>query len=168
MPILGILLLVPWSLVIWAVAQSHLLDRFHASSPTAPSPLPPEPGQGNAAAYVAHLNEAAKAAALLDLVKPLALSADIDGLMSAPEEISWALHALGAPMDVLTVQRDLNLLGASPPLSETGRINQETSRAIAALQDKFGQPVTGRVNPGTAVAIRYAVGCVYSQDRSGT
>lgn len=123
-------------------------------------------GASNAASYLRHLHDACAAARALDTVKPLAVNADVHGLMNAPDYVASALAALGAPMSTLLAQKNLNVLGASPPLSEDGKLGPKTRAAIAALQAKFGQPVTGQLDSGTAVAIRYGVGCIFSQDRA--
>ncbi len=116
--------------------------------------------------YLQHLHEATVAAQILDLVKPQALAADIVSLMRAPPEVVEAFHVLGAPLDVLFTQKDLNVLGATPPLREDGILNAQTRQAIKAIQGRFGQNPTGMMDSGTAAAIRYAVGCINSQDRA--
>ena len=116
--------------------------------------------------YLQHLHEASVAAQILDLVKSQALAADVATLMQAPPEVVEAFHVLAAPLDVLFAQKDLNVLGARPPLREDGVPNEETREAIKAIQARFGQPSTGAMDSGTAAAIRYAVGCINAQDRA--
>jgi hypothetical protein len=115
--------------------------------------------------YLRHLREATDAARMLDLVKPLALAGDVQGLMASPVSggVADALHALSAPLDVLCAQKDLNVLGASPPLPEDGIMGQGTRAAVAAIQARFGQVPTGTIDASTAVAIRYSVGCINAQ-----
>ena len=115
--------------------------------------------------YLQHLHEATVAAQILDLVKPQALAADIATLMQAPPEVVEAFHVLSAPLDVIFAQKDLNVLGARPPLREDGVPSNETREAIKAIQACFGQPPTGDMDSSTAAAIRYAVGCINAQDR---
>lgn len=119
-----------------------------------------------AADYLKHLNEAAAAARAVDLVKHEALAADVASLMAAPDEVGHAVAVLGAPIEMLFVQKDLNVLGANPPVPENGTVGRDTERAIAAFQARFGQNPTGRLNSETAAALRYSVGCIYSQDRA--
>jgi len=119
-----------------------------------------------AANYLAHLNEAAAVARVLDAVKPAAAIADVAQLMESPPEVAEAFAALTAPIEVLFAQRDMNILGAEPPIPEDGCLGPETRRAIAHLQDRFGQEPSGRLDAQTAAAIRYSVGCIYSQDRA--
>lgn len=119
-----------------------------------------------AAHYLQHLNEAAAASRAIDLVKPAALAADVAALMAAPPEVAHAVAVLTAPLEVLFAQKDLNVLGAEPPVPEDGRMGAATRRAVAELQQRFGQEPTGRISAETAAAIRYAAGCIYSQDRA--
>jgi peptidoglycan hydrolase-like protein with peptidoglycan-binding domain len=102
------------------------------------------------------------AARVLDTAKPYALAGDVQTLMTLPD-VAAALVMLAAPIDVLFAQKDLNVLGASPPLPEDGVLGPETQAAIAGIQSRFGQNATGALDDGTAVAIRYAVGCINAQ-----
>jgi len=102
------------------------------------------------------------AARVLDTAKPYALAGDIQTLIALPD-VGSALAVLAAPIDVLFAQKDLNVLGASPSLAEDGIMGSETQAAIASIQTRFGQNATGVLDDGTAVAIRYAVGCINAQ-----
>lgn len=166
--------------VIWVIAYKQGRDSGPRGSRLAPAALPrpapwnlapaertlPRGLRVTAAHYLDHLNEAAAASRAIDLVKPAALAADLPALMAAPPEVAHALTILSAPIEVLYAQRDLNVLGAEPALPEDGRMSPETMRAIAALQQRFGQQPSGRLDAQTAAAIRYAVGCIYSQDKA--
>lgn len=187
--------LLPGGFLLWLLAKRHTEARIARESGARPItgayyPFPPPPeGAGflerrgpiqpraylqspargrvmTTADYLQHLHEATVAAQILDLVKPQALAADIVSLMQAPPEIVEAFHVLGAPLDVLFTQKDLNVLGARPPLAENGILNAQTRQAIKAIQGRFGQDPTGTMDSGTAAAIRYAVGCINSQDRA--
>ena len=131
--------------------------------------LPPAPARepdasATAADYLKHVRDAARCAATLDYyAQGPALAGDTQTLMSAPGELAQTLAALQAPMDVVTVQRDLNVLGCSPPLSENGALDAHTTEAIKALQSRFGQVPTGEVDSDTRVAIRYSVGSLHAQ-----
>ena len=103
------------------------------------------------------------AARVLDMAKPYALSNDVQGLMSLPDDVVRALAVLAAPLDVLFAQKDLNVLGATPSLPEDGVLDAATVSAIQGIQSRFGQNTTGELNDGTCVAIRYAVGCINGQ-----
>ena len=131
------------------------------------SAFAPPAHEATAAHYLRHLGEACAAARAIDLVKPLALTGDVASLMNAPPEVAHALAVLTAPIEILFAQKDLNVLGAEPPVPEDGRPGPAMARALAELQRRFGQPTTGRLDAGTAAAIRYAAGCIYSQDRAG-
>jgi Putative peptidoglycan binding domain len=163
------LLLFPWSLLLLAVLKRRAAyQRERAALPYSPRMLPPaqrEPSRSTAADYLSHLNEATLAARTLDLVKPQAQSGDVEGLMRAPAEVAQALAALESPLSVLFAQKDLNVLGASPPLSESGRMDHATEEGIRGLQARFGQASSGRLDASARVAIRYAVGCIHAQDR---
>lgn len=179
-----LLLLLP---IVWLVAYRRgrgSADRhvagygpFRPPSLPARRPKPPKPwnllpaerrgtGRLTASHYLQHLNEAAAIARTLDLVKDEAQRADVVALMGAPDEVAHALAAACAPMDVLFAQKDLNVLGAEPAIAEDGRMGATTREALVELQNRFGQSPTGRLDAQTAAAIRYAVGCIYSQDRA--
>lgn len=163
--------------VIWVIAYKQGRDSGSRGPVLAPV-VRPRPwnlapaeralprGRATAAHYLDHLNEAAAAARAIDLVKPAALAADLPALMAAPPEVAHALAILSSPIEVLYAQRDLNVLGAEPALPEDGRMGPETAHAIATFQQRFGQEASGRLDAQTAAAIRYAVGCIYSQDRA--
>jgi hypothetical protein len=135
-------------LALPAVAQ-HLLVKTEASATTLD--------------YLRHLQKAAWAAQMLDLAREPALLGDIEALFYAPEEVSHALVILSGPMDTVTVQRDLNVLGCVPYLAEDGRLDERTREAVKGLQKRFGQVPTGDVDSDTRVAIRYSVGSLYAQ-----
>jgi len=116
-----------------------------------------------AAKYLKHLARAAHAAALLEAIKPAALAGDAETLMTTPG-LFEAMHDLATPFDVLTLQRDLNVLGAAPPLRESGVMDQQTKLAVAALQKRFGQHPDGDVDSDLRFAIAYSVGLIYGQD----
>lgn len=121
-----------------------------------------------AADYLRHLDEASLAARLLDTVKSVAIIADIASLMQAPPEVAEAIAVLTSPIEVLFAQRDMNILGAEPPVPEDGHMGPETRKAIANLQERFGQEPSGRLDAQAAAALRYATGCIYSQDKAGS
>lgn len=163
------LLLFPWSLLLLALLKRRAASqRERAALPYSPHLLAPsvrEPSRSTAADYLSHLNEATLAARTLDTVKPLAQNGDVAGLMQASPEVAQALAVLEAPLSVLFVQKDLNVLGATPPLPESGAMDQVTLEGIKGLQARFGQPSSGRLDASARVAIRYAVGCIHAQDR---
>ena len=64
---------------------------------------------------------------------------------------------LKSPFDVLTLQRDLNVLGATPALKEDGSKGAKTTQAVSDFQSHAGLPATGQVDPMTASAIRRSV-----------
>ena len=136
----------------------HMFGQPHPAALAAP----------DLGAYAHHLEECAHAAAALNLVRPAAIAADVSALMNAPDEAVQALALLSQPIDVMTVQKDLNLLGAKPRIHETGRLDRQTREAISAFQAEFRQPETGSIDPGTAIALRYATGVVHYQNQMGT
>jgi Putative peptidoglycan binding domain len=138
-------------------------QRLHPMLP----PAPPRPESNTVAQYLEHLHECMMAAAALNTVRPAAINADMNALMNASDDAVYALAVLSRPMDTLTVQRDLNVLGANPPIPETGVRDAQTIEAIKGLQESFKQQPTGAVDPATAVAIRYSVGVVHGQNQTG-
>ncbi len=177
----ALLLVVPWSIIFYALAKKYsakkraeqeeaiaraVADAFgrYERQFGAVHPAALQSPQG---AYAHHLEECAQAAAMLNLVRPAAIAADISALMSAPDEAVQALSVLAQPIDVLTVQKDLNVLGAQPKIAETGQLDRKTREAIRAFQAEFRQPETGTVDPGTAIALRYATGVVHFQNQMG-
>jgi len=170
----GLLLLFPWSLLLLAMAKRYREHRneqegariesavSRALARTSPVMRALPPGFGDA--YQAHLRECADDAAALNQVRPAAINADIQALLHAPKSAVLALERLASPIDTLTVQRDLNFLGAMPPLPETGEMDMQTVEAVRGFQARFGQLPTGDVDPETAVAIRYATGVIHAQN----
>jgi len=122
--------------------------------------------QRTIADYLHHLHEATMAARILDTVKASAMGGDVGALMQSPPEVAQALAVLSSPLDIGFAQKDLNVLGASPSLVENGVMDTSTAEAVKAIQTRFGQPATGTIDPATAVAIRYSVGCINAQDRA--
>jgi hypothetical protein len=191
-PVFPLLLLIPAGLIVWSLAKKHaekqlaerhgvsgeiegaveraLMRRMgmpgHAYAPPPQLSGPPAPPPtSSAAAFIEHLREASAAAAALNIVRPAAINADMASLMRAPPEAVHALEVLAQPIDMLTVQRDLNLLGATPPLPETGSVDKRTLEAVKAFQTRFRQVPTGSVDQATAIALRYAVGVVNFQNQ---
>jgi len=191
---LPLLLLIPGAIVLWSLAtrrtrrleeragyypqphhQPHYASRGYSSpsspllrhyrGPTAALYAPVRP-QRTIADYLSHLHEATTAARILDTMKAYALNGDVDTLMQSPPEVAQALEVLSSPLDISFAQKDLNVLGVSPSLVENGVMDSSTAEAIKAIQARFGQPVTGDIDPATAVAIRYSVGCIHAQDRA--
>lgn len=177
----ALLLFVPWSLVfLWLVKKHNeqvaidevqkiegAVHRALAQHGLAhPAALPARVGDVSPY-YSAHLEECAQAAAALNLIRPAAISANVSELLHAPDEAVEALAMLAQPMDPLTVQKDLNTLGAKPALRESGQFDKQTREALKAFQAEYRQPVTGEVDPATAIALRYSVGVVHWQNQMG-
>lgn len=72
--------------------------------------------------------------------------------------MSAVQSALEAPIDTLTLQRDLNLLGATPPLVEDGIMGPKTIAAIKDFQTANDLPATGILDKNTNYVVRYSVG----------
>lgn len=160
---LPLLLLIPGAYFLWKYAHrhEHRWER-HRAGYLPVARLPRSTSRHSTSEYLRHLHEATMASRVLDLAKPYALAGDIQALMALPD-VGAALVTLSSPLDVLFAQKDLNVLGASPPLVEDGMMGPETQSAIASIQSRFGQNVTGKLDDGTSVAIRYAVGCINAQ-----
>lgn len=130
--------------------------RQAASSAPSTSKVPtldesPSASTGN---YLTHLSNAAAKVALINQ------GADTDEDVQA---INQAWSDLGAPMDTLTVQKDLNVLGASPALVEDGIAGPKTREAIASFQSTMGLTSTGQMDTKTNSSLRRAVVAVTSQ-----
>lgn len=177
---LPFLLIFPWSLLLLALWKEYKSNEAGGGAHAGYDAHRPSSRGGRArgiyegrgrrgwfttADYLQHLNEAIGAARVLDAIKPYALQGDVTSLMNSSGEVLQAIQILGAPIEIAFVQKDLNVLGADPPLRENGVMDRPTVEAIAALQQRFNQPSTGDVSWETAIAIRYSVGCIHSQDR---
>jgi len=178
------LLLLPGGLIIWLLSQKSAEERLRGEQ-QAPRPWPegrtrfdtqrwfsrPAASPGPArpvtsADYLRHLNDACAGARILDQVKPFALRGDVAALMRSPADVARALARMSQPIPTLFVQKDLNVLGAEPPLPEDGVAGRATIEAVKNFQGRFKLSGSWPVGPETAVAIRYAVGCIYSQDKA--
>lgn len=180
-------LLVPAGIFLWLLAERTTEKRLgrgegggalpgfermpwdrHPAPPPRPRLLAPAPerrASSTAADYLRHLNEACWVSRVLGDVKSAALTADVASLMQSPPEVPRALEILCRPIEASFLQKDLNVLGANPPLPENGRFDRVTTEAVKAFQGKFNLPQTGEADAATAAALRYAVGCIYSQDK---
>jgi len=91
----------------------------------------------------------------------------IQGGAETPEQsaqVNQAFEDLSRPMDVLTAQKDLNVLGASPPLVEDGVMGPKTHDAIDSFQRAMLiDPPTGVMDAQTSNALRRAVVAVTLQ-----
>lgn len=176
------LLLLPGGLIIWLLSQKSAEERLRqeslesgyrpkvrfdsqrwfsrpGTSPVAARPM-------TSADYLRHLNDACAGARILDQVKPFALRGDVAALMRSPGNVAQALALMSQPIPTLFIQKDLNVLGADPPLPEDGVAGRATIEAVRNFQARFKLRPAWPVDPETAVAIRYAVGCIYSQDKA--
>lgn len=99
--------------------------------------------------YVTHLKNAAQAVATIE-----------NGAETHEESeaVNEAYNNLSIPMDVLTAQKDLNVLGAQPPLVEDGVMGPKTHDAIDSFQRAMLiDPLTGVMDGPTSNALRRAV-----------
>jgi len=91
-----------------------------------------------------------------------ALAALVAGGVASPIASAASLAvATGAPAVVSTlldIQHGLNLLGASPPLSEDGKSGPKTVAAIKSFQLTHGLVADGIAGPQTKAAIGIALG----------
>lgn len=81
-------------------------------------------------------------------------------------DVLQARADMSLPMDVLTVQKDLNVLGAHPPLLEDGIYGPKTKDAIDSFQGAMLLDRTGEMNSDTNFALRHAVVAVTSGAQS--
>lgn len=158
MPLLYLLL--PGGFLLW------LFKKYseHNAGPTPPARAEVvQTTESSVASYIAHLDARAAQARAFDEIKPYAQAGDADAIMQAPPGVLAALRALAAPVDALTLQRDLNVLGSTPALRETGSLDRATREAVKAVQRSFGQVPSGQLDSDARVAIAYAVGCIHAQ-----
>ena len=104
--------------------------------------------------YLAHLSNAA------------AKVLTIQNGAETPEEaaaVNQAYADLGAPIDTLTAQKDLNVLGATPALVEDGALGPKTKDAIVSFQHAMDINPSGVLDSDTARALRRAVVAVTMQ-----
>ncbi len=125
-------------------------------------PSSADPTQSNMNDYMAHLQNAVANTAVLhsDLTAQAQATNDPNVMASATHTILQADADLKAPMDTLTVQRDLNVLGASPALKEDGIMGSKSTAALKDFQGKMLLAQTGKLDPQTASALRRAVAAV--------
>lgn len=111
----------------------------------------------NTGLYLNHLTNAASKVML------------IDGGAETPEEsqaVNQAWDDLGAPIDVLTAQKDLNVLGAKPSVVEDGILGPKTRDALVSFQEQMDIPQSGVLDSETNRALRRAVVAVTMQPPS--
>lgn len=98
--------------------------------------------------YVQHLQNAAAAVAVIEA------GAETH---EESEKVNEAYANLSLPIDVLTAQKDLNVLGAQPPLVEDGVMGPKTHDAIDSFQKAMLLPTTGIMDAQTSNALRRAL-----------
>jgi hypothetical protein len=176
-----ILWLIPGGLFIWLLSQMKKEEprqrpqevmpwdrprRPHFQPPLTPPrrSIPIGPARVlSSADHLEHLHECLRIADSLEHCKPYALAGDVDAVAhTCPREV---LEALCRPIDMVLLQKDLNVLGSEPPVPEDGRRGRDTVDAIRAFQASCGLPATGEVDLETVAAVRYATGCIYGQMR---
>lgn len=183
---LPVVLAFPWTVLLYFVAKSQLAKRARAQEQRvaeqiadaiaryeqavnmgAPRPALAAAPPASTYAYMHHLDDCAEAAAMINVIRPAAINADVSSLLHAPDEAVHALALLSQPMDVLTAQRDLNVLGAKPEIQETGQLDASTREALRAFQAEMRQTESGMLDPATTIALRYSVGVVHYQNQMG-
>lgn len=150
--------LIPGALIGWFLLQKNKRQQVAPALPpghpalaalqasgAAPSP------SSNTANYMQHVTNAQYN--LDTLQNP---SASPGGLANVQD----ATAAMTDPIDTLTAQKDLNLLGADPALAEDGIMGPKTIDGIKSFQSHVGLPATGSIDPSTALYLRSAVATV--------
>lgn len=129
--------------------------------PGAAAQLPaPSTTNVNSADYISHLQNAVKNSAVIHSDLTAQAQAGLIPLDAAGHTILKADSDLRQPMDTLTVQRDLNVLGATPALKEDGTMGPKTTQALKDFQKKMLVDQTGQLNEDTSRALRLAVAAV--------
>ncbi len=98
--------------------------------------------------YVQHLKNAAQSVAVIE-----------NGAETHDESVAVneAYANLSLPIDTLTAQKDLNVLGANPPLVEDGVMGPKTHDAIDSFQREMLLPTSGVMDAPTSNALRRAI-----------
>ncbi len=108
--------------------------------------------------YVQHLKNAAAA------VETIEAGAETT---EESQHVNEAYANLSIPIDTLTAQKDLNVLGANPPLVEDGVMGPKTRDAIDSFQRaSLITPLTGVMDGPTSNALRRAVVAAMTPDSS--
>lgn len=139
-----------------AVATTSVLgapQHLQISSVPARAPTQNDSPSANAQYYVQHLENAARN---VELIAGGAETHDQSVL------VNQAYSDLSLPIDVLTTQKDLNVLGAVPPLVEDGVLGPKTRDAIDSFQAHADLPRSGVMDAATSHALRRAIVFVLS------
>ena len=139
-----------------AVATTSVPEAPHLKISSVPAKVPTLNDSPSASAqfYLQHLENAAKNVAI------------VEGGANTHEEsiaVNDAWAGLSHPIDVLTAQKDFNVLGAQPPLVEDGVLGPKTRDAVDSFQRQMGLSVTGVMDAETSNALRRAVVFTASQ-----
>ncbi len=127
---------------------AEVKKTWHIDSTPAKAPTLEDSPSAHAGNYLQHLSNAA------EKVMKIQQGAETE---QESIEVNQAYADLSAPMDVLTVQKDLNVLGASPPLTEDGVYGTKTKDAIDSFQAAMGLARSGQMDSQTNNALRRAV-----------
>lgn len=146
-------------------ASASMIPALSASQKTASGTLPrSNPQTWNIKSTVPTLNDSPAAHAgnyVQHLKNATSAVAVIENGAETPEEsvaVNEAFANLSIPMDILTAQKDLNVLGAQPPLVEDGVMGPKTHDAIDSFQRAMLiDPPTGVMDAQTSNALRRAL-----------
>lgn len=142
-----------------ATTSSPLAPEVRIASPPAKVPTVEDSPSASTEGYLTHLSNAA---GNLGVVQAGAeTQAESDAVNQA-----WA--ALSIPIDTLTAQKDLNVLGAKPTLVEDGVMGPKTRDAILSFQGVMEIPESGVMDSQTSNALRRAVVAVTSRGPSSS
>lgn len=145
-----------------ATTSSPRAPSTKISSAPSKTPTQNDSPSANTQYYVQHLENAAKNVSELQALLDAGAVTHEDSVA-----VNEAWEALSFPIDVLTAQKDLNLLGAQPPLVEDGVLGPKTRDAIDSFQRHAELSPTGVMDPATSNALRRAIVFTTSQSQQG-
>ena len=174
---------IPGALLLYMLVSKNKQAQANAAAQAAHPSLPYSPSSGGAsgsgtpsldqspsaitANYLTHIDNAANNLNVVNTGTAIAQQTDDPAVHAqATQQVLQAWNDLGSPIDTLTVQKDLNVLGVSPALAEDGVMGPNTKAAIAHFQTQMLLPSTGVMDSNTANALRRAVVAVTSSGGS--
>lgn len=131
-----------------ATTSSPIAPNLKISSVPQKVPTLNDSPSAHAGNYLQHLANAAQDVMI------------VNGGADTPEQsqdVNQAWANLSLPLDILTAQKDLNVLGAQPPLVEDGVMGPKTRDAVDSFQRAMSIAPSGVLDSETSNALRRAV-----------
>ncbi|MFI5299113.1 MAG: peptidoglycan-binding domain-containing protein [Polyangiales bacterium] len=156
----------PWWIVAagaggawWILRRKNKLEVVDTTSRVAPASFNISSSPPASPAAPVTSSPSSNSSVWLDHVKESSdMVSDLHTASQNGVDTSQLEAAMGQPLDTLTLQRDLNLLGATPALAEDGKKGPKTTQAIKDFQTHMSIPVTGNIDSATSSVLRLSVG----------